>query len=72
MKRFLSILMIFILSALPALADPLPLLEDYTEEMAAKHGIIVDGLNETGSNVQYPFGLKSFQDIIEISHTTTY
>ena len=33
MKRFLSIFMIFILSVLPALADPLPLLDDYAEDI---------------------------------------
>ena len=33
MKRFLSILLILVLSALPALADPLPLLEDYAEDI---------------------------------------
>lgn len=33
MKRFLSILLILVLSALPVLADPLPLLEDYAEDI---------------------------------------
>ena len=33
MKRFLSIVLILVLSALPVLADPLPLLEDYAEDI---------------------------------------
>lgn len=34
MKRLLSVLLLFSLLALPALADPLPLLEDYTAEIS--------------------------------------
>ena len=34
MKRVLSVLLLLSLLALPALADPLPLLEDYTAEIA--------------------------------------
>ena len=33
MKRFLSLLLILVLSVLPALADPLPMLEDYAEDL---------------------------------------
>ena len=33
MKRFLLILLVFVLSVLPALADPLPLLGDYAEDI---------------------------------------
>ena len=33
MKRFILVLLALVLSVLPALADPLPLLEDYAEEI---------------------------------------
>ena len=33
MKRFILILLALVLSVLPALADPLPMLEDYAEEI---------------------------------------
>ena len=37
MKRFLSLLLILVLSVLPALADPLPMLEDYAEDLVVPY-----------------------------------
>ena len=37
MKRFLSLLLILVLAVLPALADPLPMLEDYAEDLVVPY-----------------------------------
>ena len=54
MKRFGICLLVFLLAALPALADPLPLLEDWTESVARPYDEEDPSAGQFVFSVRYP------------------